>query len=146
MISPLMKINVSIQETKIAYRCVTWYAVFTRVKYTTTPRNYQTLYPSRSSKGWEKFWPEPMKILIDMLNHAHWLRISYIEGLHDAVRIHTRTILSRSLVSFLYVVVWGKTTKPAVTFDLLIVRFEILTACVFQYSCHSVVIWYCNMN
>ena len=28
-----------------------------------------------SSNGWVKFWPEPMKFLVDILNHAHWLRI-----------------------------------------------------------------------
>ena len=42
-----------------------------------------------------------------------------IEGLHDAVRTHTRTIFPRSLVSFLYGMVGRKTIKPAVTFDLL---------------------------
>ena len=48
IITPLMKINVLIQETEItawrsshayilfAYRCVTWYAVFTSIKYATT--------------------------------------------------------------------------------------------------------------
>ena len=24
-----------------------------------------------SSNGWAEFWPEPMKFLFDMLNHAH---------------------------------------------------------------------------
>ena len=24
-----------------------------------------------SSNGWAEFWPEPMKFLVDMLNHAH---------------------------------------------------------------------------
>ena len=38
----------------------------------------------------------------------------YIEGLHDAVRTYTSTILPRSVVSFLYSAVWRKTTKPAV--------------------------------
>ena len=87
IITPLMKINVSIQETKIivwrssralipfAYRCVTRYAVLTRVKYATTPGNCWSRYPSRSSYGWVGFWPEPIKFLLDMLNHAHWLRI-----------------------------------------------------------------------
>ena len=25
--------------------------------------------------GWAEFWLEPMKFLVDMLNHAYWLRI-----------------------------------------------------------------------
>ena len=53
------------------------YAVFMRIKYATTPRNFWTHYPSRSSNGWAEFLPEPMKFLIDMLNHTHWLRIVY---------------------------------------------------------------------
>ena len=59
-----------------AYRCVTRYAVFTRVKYATTPRNYWMRYPPRYSNGWAEFWSEPMKPLVNKLNHAHWLRIS----------------------------------------------------------------------
>ena len=81
------QINVSIQETKFiawrssrekipfAYRCVTWYAVFTRVKYATTPRNCWTRYPPHYSNGWAEFCSEPLKLLLDKLNHAHWLRI-----------------------------------------------------------------------
>ena len=45
--------------------------------------------------------------------------ISLIEGFHDAVRTYTRMTLPRSLVSFWYCAVLRKTTKPAVTFDLL---------------------------
>ena len=30
-----------------------------------------------SSYGWAGFWPKPMKFLVDMLNHTHWLIISY---------------------------------------------------------------------
>ena len=83
-----MKINVSIQETKFiawsssraqipfAYRYVMRYAVFTRVKYATTPRNCWTCYPPRYSNGWAEFWSEPMKLLVNKLNHAHWLRMS----------------------------------------------------------------------
>ena len=48
------------------YRCVTRYAVFTRVKYATTRR-----YPPRFSNGWAEFWSEPMKLLVNKLNHAH---------------------------------------------------------------------------
>ena len=29
-----------------------------------------------SGNGWTEIWPKPMKFLVDMLNHAHWLRIS----------------------------------------------------------------------
>ena len=87
IITPLMKTNVSIQETKFiawrwsrawilfAYRCVTRFAVFTRVKYATTPRKSWTRCPPRYSNGWAEFWSEPMKLLVDTLNHAHWLRM-----------------------------------------------------------------------
>ena len=60
-----------------AYRCVTRYAVFTRVKYATILRNCWTCYPSLTSNGWAEFRPEAKKFLVDMLNHAHWLRIKY---------------------------------------------------------------------
>ena len=88
IVTPLMKINVSIQETKIiawrslralipfAYRIVMGYAVLMRIKYATTPRNCCTRYPSRSSNGWAEFLAEPMQFLVDMLNHAYWLRIT----------------------------------------------------------------------
>ena len=86
IITPFMKINVSIQETKFlewrlsrayipfAYRCVTWYAVFMRVKYTATLRNCWTRYPPRYSNG----WAEPLVRASETsgkLNHTHWLRI-----------------------------------------------------------------------
>ena len=51
--------------------------MFTRVKYATTPRNCRTRYPPRYSNGWAEFWLEPMKPLVNKLNHAHWLRIWY---------------------------------------------------------------------
>ena len=57
------------------FRCITRYAVFTCVKYATTPRNCWTHYPPRYSNGWAEFSSEPMKLLVDKLNHAHWLRI-----------------------------------------------------------------------
>ena len=41
--------------------------------------------------GWGEFWPEPMKFLVDMLNHTHWLRIMYNvfprEDRYDSLRI-----------------------------------------------------------
>ena len=51
--------------------------MFTRVKYTTTPRKSWTRYPPRYhySNGWAEFWSEPMKLLVDTLNHTHWLRM-----------------------------------------------------------------------
>ena len=52
------------------------YAVFTRVKYATTLHNCWTRYPPRYSNGWAEFWSDPMKPLVNNLNHAHWLRIS----------------------------------------------------------------------
>ena len=48
--------------------------------YTNTPRNYWTRNPSPSSNGWAEFWPEPMKNLVDMPNHAQWLRITHGGG------------------------------------------------------------------
>ena len=42
-------------------------------------RNYPaTRYPLWSDNGWVEFLAEPMKFLVDMLNHTHWLRIYYI--------------------------------------------------------------------
>ena len=87
IITPLLKTNVSFQETEIiawhssrtwipfAYKCVTRYAVFTHIKHANTLRNCWTCYPSWSSNGWAEFWPEPMKFLVDMLYHAHKLRM-----------------------------------------------------------------------
>ena len=49
--------------------------MFTRVIYAATPRNCWTRYPPRYSNGWAEFWSEPMKLLVDKLNHAHWLRM-----------------------------------------------------------------------
>ena len=46
-----------------------------RVKYATTPPNCRTRYPPRYSNGWAEFWSEPMKHLVNKLNHAHWLRM-----------------------------------------------------------------------
>ena len=72
IITPVVKINVLIQETKtmayhssrawipFAYRCVTRYTVFTPIKYTTTPCNCWTHYSSCSSNGWVEFWAEPV--------------------------------------------------------------------------------------
>ena len=37
----------------------------------TTPRNCWTNYPPRYSNGWAEFWSEPMKPLVNKLNHAH---------------------------------------------------------------------------
>ena len=50
-------------------------AFITRIRYATTQRICWTRYPSQSSNGWSEFWAEPMKFLVDMLNHSHWLRI-----------------------------------------------------------------------
>ena len=94
IITPLKKINVSIQETKIMrvnFICVQMrhaIPVFMRVNYATTPRNTWMRYPSWFSNGWAEFWPEPMKFLVDMLNHAHWLRISNHTKLSPADQRH----------------------------------------------------------
>ena len=68
-----------------------------------------------------------------------------IEGLHDAVRTYTRMTLPHSLISFLYGAVWRKTTKPAVTFDLLYSKIWNFTrVCVLVLlSCgRNLVLWY----
>ena len=47
------------------------------------PRNCWRHYPPRYSNGWAEFWSEPMKLIVDKLNHAHWLRmwnsVSYVD-------------------------------------------------------------------
>ena len=54
-----------------------------------------------------------------------------IEGLHDAVRNYTRTILPGSLASFLYGAVWWKQQNLLFLLIYFIARFEISTECVF---------------
>ena len=78
------------------YRCVTWYAVFTRIKYATTPRKSWTRYPPRYSNGWAEFWSEPMKLLVDKLNHAHWLRIKAYSLI--SYRGHSENVQSLNLL------------------------------------------------
>ena len=53
------------------------YAVVTRVKYASLPRNCWTCYPPHYSNEWAEFWsePKPVKLLVDKLNRIHWLRI-----------------------------------------------------------------------
>ena len=83
-------------------------------------------------------------------NNLDAATISCIEGFHDAVRTYTGMILPRSLVSFCMAKrKKGKKEKQQNLLLLLInfiARFEIWTECMFWYSCHSVVIWYCDMN
>ena len=64
--------------TRINSVCVQMRHAIRGVKYATTPRYCWTRYPPRCINGWAEFWSEPMKILVDKLNHAHWLRISLI--------------------------------------------------------------------
>ena len=60
------------------------------------PRNCWTRYPPRYSNGWAEFWSEPMKLIVDKLNHAHWLRMNNIwfsgggggRG-HSDMQVHT---------------------------------------------------------
>ena len=47
------------------------------------------------------------------------LKKSRIEGLQDSAHTHTRMILARRVVSFLYDAVWRKTAKHAGTFNFL---------------------------
>ena len=47
------------------------------------------------------------------------LQLFVIEGLHDAIRTYTGTILPRCLVSFCMARYRGKQQKHAVTFDLI---------------------------
>ena len=80
--TPLLKINIAIQETKIiawrssrctllntfAYRGGTWDTVqVSRI------RNFAIQFSS--SNGWTEPWQKPIKFLVDILNHAHWIRI-----------------------------------------------------------------------
>ena len=58
-------------------------------------------------------------------------RATWIEGLHDAVRTYTRTILSRSLVSFCMVRYGEKQQTQLLLLIYFIARFEISTKCVF---------------
>ena len=57
------------------YRCVTRYAVFTRVKYATTPRIFaeRTIHHGvvMDWRGFGQNGPEPIKVLVDMLIDAH---------------------------------------------------------------------------
>ena len=57
-----------------------WNAVFTHIKYVPIPVIAEPAIHLSSSNGWVEFWPEPMKFLVDMLNHAHWLRILNATG------------------------------------------------------------------
>ena len=71
--------------------------------------------------------------------------LDVIEGLHDAIRTYTRTILPRSLVFFLYGAVWRKTIKPAVTFDLLHTKiwyFNRVCVLIFLSLGLNLVLWY----
>ena len=84
-------------------------------------------------------------------NHAHigaYLVVQtlyYIESLHDTVRTYARTILSRSLVSFLYGAVCRKTTKSTVTFDLSyskIWNFNLVCVLIFLSLARNLALWY----
>ena len=69
--SPRNQIHGVAFVTRVNSVCVQMrYAVFTCVKYATTPRNCWTRYPPRYSNGWAEFWSKPMKLLDDKLNHA----------------------------------------------------------------------------
>ena len=60
-------------------------------------------------------WPTPLKFTPPLYNILVCSNTGgvHIEGLHNAGRTYTRSILPRSLVSFLYSAVWRKTTKYA---------------------------------
>ena len=55
------------------------------------PRNCWTRYPPRYSNGWVEFWSEPMKLFVDKLNHAHWLRIDPPGLLYSDQKFYTQT-------------------------------------------------------
>ena len=69
----------------------------------------------------------------------------HIEGLHDA-RTYTRTIFPAPWFPFCMAPYREKQQNMQLLLIYFIARFEISTECVFSYSCHSVVIWYCGMN
>ena len=73
-----------------------------------------------------------------------WILNLPIESLHDAVRTYTHTILSRSLVSFLYGAVCRKSRKSAY-FDLLyskIWNFNRVCVLIFLSLGRNLVLWY----
>ena len=80
-----MKINVSIQQTKnIAWRSSGTWILFAYSRDTQCSCALNSQPPRviaehairlSSSNGWGEFWPEPIKFLVDMPNHVHWLRM-----------------------------------------------------------------------
>ena len=87
IIATLMKMNVSMQKPKssrgdrharkLRLRTDAWRDErCTHALNTQLPRVIaERVIHLSSYNWWLEFWPEPMKFLVDMLNHAHWLRI-----------------------------------------------------------------------
>ena len=73
------------------------------------------------------------------------LAVFTIEGLHDAVRTYYTHDFALLLGFLLYGAVWRKTTKPAVTFDLLyskIWNFNQVCVLIFLPLGRNMVLWY----
>ena len=81
------------------------------------------------------------RIRIYFNNHSR-----LIEGLNNAVHTYTGTRFPRSWFPFCMVRYGEKQQNTVLLLIYFIGRFEISTECVFEYSCHSVVIWYSGMN
>ena len=78
-------------------------------------------------------------------NITYHITQHFIEGLHDAVRMYTRTILPRSLVSFCTARYGGKTTKHTIILDSLhnkILNFTWVCVLIFLSLGCSLVLWY----
>ena len=120
--------------------------------------NYTILSKIMLSKSDYLFCTEILLTIINVIIYTHsdssdWLcrchKMQYlglIEGMHDAVRTYMRVTMPRSMVYILYGAVWRKQQNLLLLLIYFIARFEISSECVFYYYCHSVVIWFCDMN
>ena len=79
IITPLMKINVLVQETRFVTRVN---SVCVRMRHAV--RSVHVRY----SNGWS----EPMKPLVDKLDLAHWLRMLFISNINEFVFAPCRSI------------------------------------------------------
>ena len=84
------------------------------------PRNCWTRYPPRYSNGWAEFWSEPMKLVVDKLNHAHWLRIADVANSKCPQRLDKILIIFTRTIQEISKVVCKKTyVRNARTYDKL---------------------------
>ena len=91
IIAHFMKINVSIQETKSSrgirhsrkFVCVQTHHAIHGV-HALHIQNYPCIIAEHtiyllSCNEWKEFWPEPMKFLVHMPHHTHWLRMPFVK-------------------------------------------------------------------